>query len=194
MNKAEVSSEGGRVDLHFEAQVRKSKRSDCLNPGLFWLLAGEWLWGLSWKYKKAEDCAGVKNSVKPLSPLKLIFYRSKSNPESGGEGGEDGSFVSSVGCCVLVEELFFIFFFPHLLFSHFPLNYGLMSEFSLEKRCVSAVNLGYRGDSDFLICHVTSRDHFLNWFLLQFLVLAFLAFLKFFKVVSFYDSINLWCM
>lgn len=56
----------------------------------------------------------------------------------------------------------YLFFFPHLLFSHFPLNYDLMSEFSLEKRFVSVVNSGYRGDSDFLICHVTSRDHFLN--------------------------------
>lgn len=61
--------------------------ADCPNPGLFWLLAGEWLWGLSWKFKRAEDCARVKNNVKPLSPLKLIFYRSKSHPEGGGRRG-----------------------------------------------------------------------------------------------------------
>lgn len=68
-------------------------------------------------------------------------------------------------CCLLClgRGVIFLFsFFPHLLFSYFLLNYDLMPEFSLEKRFVSAVNLGCRGDSDFLIYHVTSRDHFLN--------------------------------
>lgn len=66
-----------------------------------------------------------------------------------------------------------------------------MSEFSLEKRLCSAVNLGYSGDSDTLIYHVTSGDHFLT------LISHAVSDAGFpeisFKVVSFYDSINLWC-
>lgn len=36
MNKAEVSSEGGRIDLRSEAQVRKLKRSRLPQPGIIW--------------------------------------------------------------------------------------------------------------------------------------------------------------
>lgn len=66
-----------------------------------------------------------------------------------------------------------------------------MSEFSLGKRFCSAVNLGYSGDSDTLIYHVTSGDQFLK------LISHAVSDADFpeisFKVVSLYDSINLWC-
>lgn len=66
-----------------------------------------------------------------------------------------------------------------------------MSEFSLGKRFCSAVNLGYSGDSDTLIYHVTSRDHFLKLICHAVSDAAFPEIS--FKVVSFYDSVNLWC-
>lgn len=66
-----------------------------------------------------------------------------------------------------------------------------MPEFSLGERFCSAVNLGYSGDSDTLIYHVTSRDHFLKLISHAVSVAGFPEIS--FKVVSFYDSINLWC-
>lgn len=87
--------------------------------------------------------------------------------------------------------VFFFFFPPSPLFP-FLLNYDLMSEFSLGERFCSAVNLGCSGDSDTLIYHVTSRDHFLKLISHAVSVAGFPEISL--KVVSFYDSINLWCM
>lgn len=81
---------------------------------------------------------------------------------------------------------------PLLLCPFSLLNYETMLEFSLGRRFCSAINLGCCGDSDTLIYHVTCRNHF---FKLISHAVSGAGFPEFsFKVASFCDSINLWCI